>query len=453
MASTQTSSVKKLAIRGAIWTIASYGVSQFLRLGSNLILTRLLVPELFGLMALVYTFITGLNMFSDVGINVSIIQNKRGDDPDFLNTAWTIQVVRGFVLWGACWIIAYPVALFYQQPQFLWLLPTVGLSAVLAGFNNTSLHTLNRHLAVKQVVLLELAGQLLGTSVMIIWAWLSPSIIALVVGGLVSTFFHLLISYYLSQGKLNRFQLEPSALREILSFGVWIFLSTAMTFFAERGDQIILGKVLGLEMFGIYVIAFTFADLPRAVTLALSSKVLMPAFSKIADQPRPEMRAKLNGQRWRILLVMAVGLAALAAFGDVLVRFLYDDRYLAATWMLPILTLGIWPRLLCNLNEPALFAIGRPQYTAAANLSRFLFTAIGIWVGYSLLGLPGAILGVALNDLGYYTAVNFGLQREGLSGIKQDILATGLMIVTLILLSGIRFTAGFGTSLNQLTQF
>ncbi|MCU0527391.1 MAG: oligosaccharide flippase family protein [Elainella sp. Prado103] len=450
MASTQPSSIKKLVIRGAIWTIAGYGASQILRLGSNLILTRLLEPELFGLMALVYTFFIGLNMFSDVGINISIIQNKRGDDPDFLNTAWTIQVIRGFVLWGGCWLIAYPVALFYDKPEFLWLLPTVGLSAVLAGFTSTALHTLNRHLAVKQVALLEFLGQLFGTTVMIVWAWLAPSVFALVVGGLASAVFQLAASYYFSGGKLNRFQLDPSAMREILSFGVWIFLSTAMTFLAERGDQIILGKVLGLELFGIYVIAFTFADLPRAVTLALSSKVLMPALSKIADQPRPEMRAKLNSQRKRILFLLAVGLAILAAFGDVLIRVLYDDRYLNATWMLPILAIGIWPRLLCNMNEPALFAIGRPQYTAAANLSRFMFTAVGIWTGYSLLGLPGAVFGVALNDLGYYIAVNFGLRREGLSGIQQDLLATGLMFLLLILLSGIRAALGFGTSIDQL---
>lgn len=83
------SSLKKLAIRGMVWTVAGYGASQILRLGSNLILTRLLFPELFGLMTLVNIFITGLHLFSDIGVGPSIIQNKRGDDPVFLNTAWT----------------------------------------------------------------------------------------------------------------------------------------------------------------------------------------------------------------------------------------------------------------------------------------------------------------------------------------------------------------------------
>ena len=69
------SSLKKLAIRGTIWTIVGYGASQILRFGSNLILTRLLFPKLFGLMALLNTFIIGLHLFSDIGIGTIIIQN------------------------------------------------------------------------------------------------------------------------------------------------------------------------------------------------------------------------------------------------------------------------------------------------------------------------------------------------------------------------------------------
>src|SRR4028119_542476 len=131
------SSIKKLAIHGAVWTIASYGTSQILRFGSNLILTRLLIPDVFGLMALVYVFISGLHLFSDLGIGVSVIQNKRGDDPVFLNTAWTLQVVRGGFLWVCSLLIAWPVSHFYEERQLLWLIPVVALTTVISGFNST----------------------------------------------------------------------------------------------------------------------------------------------------------------------------------------------------------------------------------------------------------------------------------------------------------------------------
>lgn len=456
--STNTPSVSKLAIRGAIWTLIGYGTAQIIRFGSNLILTRLLAPELFGLMALVYVFITGLHLFSDVGIGISIVQNKRGDEPAFLNTAWTIQVMRGAVLWVACLLLAYPAAQFYQQPRFVWLIPVVGLSTIISGFNSTAIFSLNRHLAVKEIALFELSGQVVGTTVMIVWAWIYPTVWAMVGGGLVTCVFQLFLSYRLGKGKLNHFTWDKSAVREIASFGVWIFLTTALTFFGEQSDRLILGKVLsqdlgetqGLAMLGIYGIAMTFADLPRSVTSALNGKVVMPALSKVIDQPRATVRSKLRSKRRLILLAMAVGLAGLAAGGDFIIKTLYDSRYADAAWMLPVLALGIWPRLMCNTNEAALFAISRPQYTAGANLTRFICTAIGIWIGYSIYGLPGAVAGVALNDFFYYLVIIWGLRREGLSNIRQDLLATGILLSTLILLLGLRSALGLGLPIDSI---
>ena len=447
---TEAPSINQRAVRGAVWTIAGYGIGSVLRLGSNLILTRLLVPELFGLMSLVYVFISGLHMFSDVGVGLSIIQNKRGEERDFLNTAWTIQVIRGGLLWFACLLLAYPIAQIYGEPRLLWLVPIVGVNTVIACFNSTSIASLNRQLSIKEIALFELSGQAVGIVVIIIWAWIQPSVWAMVGGGLAGALFQLGLSWRLNSGESNRFVWEKTAAREILSFGVWIFLSSAVTFFAEQADRLILGKVLGLTLLGIYGIALTFADLPRSVTTAISGKVIMPALTLIADQPRSVIRSKLLRKRRPVLAAMAAGMAVMAAGGDFLIRLLYDYRYHQAAWMLPILALGIWPRLLCNTIEPVLFVIGRPQYAAGANLTRFICTAVGIGIGYSLLGLPGAVIGVALNDLCYYCVICYGLRREGLGSLKQDSLATGLMFVILASLLIIRYSLGFGLPIDSI---
>ena len=96
------------AYQGAAIVISAYGFSQLTRLAGNLILTRLLVPELFGVMALAQVFIIGLNLFSDVGVGPAIIQSKHGTDPVFLNTAWTVQIIRGFIIWLLTFMIAPP---------------------------------------------------------------------------------------------------------------------------------------------------------------------------------------------------------------------------------------------------------------------------------------------------------------------------------------------------------
>lgn len=280
------SSEKKLAIKGAIWTIASYGSSQIIRFASNLILTRLLLPELFGLVGLAYVFITGINLFSDIGLGPSIIQNKRGDDPQFLNTAWTLQVIRSFFIFICLIIITQPVASFYGEPRLLWLIPVIGINSLIGGFNSTATSSLNRQMAVKRVVIFELGIQIVSTTVMIVWAWFDRSIWAIVAGGFTGAVIELIWSHFLIRGKSNRFAWDKEAVKEIFSYGKWIFLSTALFFLCSQADRLILGKIFTLTMLGIYGIAFTLGDMPRQIIIAVSGRVIFPSISMLADLPR-----------------------------------------------------------------------------------------------------------------------------------------------------------------------
>jgi O-antigen/teichoic acid export membrane protein len=134
--------------------------------------------------------------------------------------------------------------------------------------------------------------------------------------------------------------------------------------------------------------------------------VILPAASKIAHLPRRELRSKILRHRKLLLLALISGMVILISFGDLLVHFLYDARYDPASWMLPILALELWPRLLCASIETSLYAIGKMQYTTFANFFRMTCTLAGIWLGFQWIGPPGAVIGVALNDLFYYTNLN-----------------------------------------------
>ena len=110
-------------MRGTLMTAVNFGGSKGLRLVSNLILTRILFPEAFGMMALITVFSGALEMFSDTRINASIIQSKRGHERIYLNTAWTIQILRGILLYMAALFFAVPAAEFYGEPMLAELLP------------------------------------------------------------------------------------------------------------------------------------------------------------------------------------------------------------------------------------------------------------------------------------------------------------------------------------------
>lgn len=431
-------SLKKLVIRGTLWTLIGYGGSQGLRFGGNLILTRLLYPELFGLMALTNIFIIGLQLFSDLGTSWSVVQNKRGDDPVFLNTAWTVDVIRGFVLWFGCLVIAWPIATLYQHPELLWLIPIVGITTIFSGFESTAIAQLERHLNVQKQVVFELSTQAVGIIIMIVWAAIAPSIWALVAGGLASTFLKMVWSHFLFPGSSNQFAWEKDALKDLLTLGQWIFINTALTFLAEQADRLMLGDLFSLSLLGVYGIAFTLSDMPYKVVMSISNKVIFPAISKSIDQPRDILVPKILKNRRPFLLASLLLVVVLAGFGDLLITTLYDSRYLDASWMLPILALGIWPRLLSQTNEPYLFAMGKFQYTTCGNILRLACTVLGIWMGFQYFGNAGAIMGVALNDLFYYLAVNYGLLREGLNGLMQDLLATFLLLGCLALVIAVR---------------
>ncbi len=444
------SSLKKQAIRGTVWTIGGFGASQVLRFASNLILTRLLLPEMFGLIALVYVFITGLHLFSDIGLGPSIIQNKRGDDPTFLNTAWTMQVIRAIGLWFISFLIAWPIATFYKEPQLLWLIPIVGSVSFIDGFQSTATATLSRHLAIGKLTIFEFVLQLFSTAVMLLWAWFHPSVVALVVGNIAQAVVRTVWSHRLVPGQSNRFAWERESVKEIFSFGKWIFFSTMMTFLAGQADKLILGKLFTFTLLGVYNIAFTLADIPRQVILRIGSAVIFPVISKQADLPRQELRAKILQKRWLLLLGSAVVLVIPVSFGDLFISVLYDNRYADARWMMPILAVGLWHTLLYSTMSPALLAIGKPIYGSYGYLLTFLNISIVLPIGFSLNGKLGAMIVLALSDLPLYGAVMYGLWREKLSCVQQDIKATAVFLGLLTLVLMGRFTLGFGFPLDAI---
>jgi O-antigen/teichoic acid export membrane protein len=444
------SSEKKLALKGAAWTIVSYGSSQIIRFASNLILTRLLVPELFGLVGLAYVFITCINLFSDIGLGPNIIQNKRGEEPEFLNTAWTLQIIRSFAIFLCLLIITWPVAHFYE-PRLLWLIPVIGVNSLITGFNSTAVSVLNRRMAVKKVVIFELVIQAASTAIMVILAWCNFKIWAIVGGGYASSIIELTWSHFLLPGKSNRLAWDKSAVKEIISYGKWIFLSTALFFLCSQADKLILGKIFSLTLLGVYGIAFTLGDMPRQVIIALAGKVIFPSISMMADLPREELRQKILKNRNLILIPMAVGLAIFVGFGDRLILLLYDNRYVAASWMMPILALGIWHTTLHSLMNCCLLAVGKPQYGAQGNLLTFVSLCVGIPLGYYLKGNLGAIIAVALGDVATYAVITWGLKKEKLSCLWEDIQLTAMFLGVVTMILACRYAAGWGLPVDRLS--
>ncbi len=437
--------------RTAGWTTIGFGVGLALRFGSNLILTRLLFPEAFGLMALVLVLMIALAMFSDIGIQTSIIQSKRGDDIDFLDTAWTLQVIRGVGLWlGAC-LLAWPAAKFYNEPLLGQMLPVAALSMLVSGFTPARIDTAHRRLMFGRSTALDLASQTIGIAIMLLLAWLTRSIWSIVVGSLVISSAKLMLAPFIMPGRRNRFRWERSAVRELVNFGGWIFLSTVAGFIVVQIDKIALGKYLSLELFGIYSIAAALAGMPIALGSSIALRSLIPLYRE-----RPPSASLENYQRIRQLRFGLTGalmtMVLLVAFlGSTIISALYDPRYAAAGAIVTLLACTQIPQIIMlSYDQAALAAADSRSFfyvTAIKGTAQVIFFLAGVHYG----GLIGGLAGQTIAWLASYPAVVWVARRYGawdpLHDICFSIAGFGLGAFAIWLnLDAISSLATFGTA-------
>lgn len=416
------------ALRGSALTAMSYVITQGLRLGSNLILTRLLFPEAFGLMALVSVVLVGLQMFSDTGIGPAISRSARGDDQGFLDTAWTVNVGRGVLLWLLCCGFAWPLAAIWEAPELRQLLPVAGVTLLISGFNPTRIDTANRHLNLGRLTALDLAAQVFGIAAMVGLALNWPSVWALVLGAILGSVAKLVLCWWGLPGPANRFRWEAAAAHELLHFGKWILLSTTCGFLLSQGDKAILGGYLSLEALGIYNIGYFLASFPALLAGAVVARVMIPLYRARAEG-RGAMR--LNQARWGLTAGVLLGLAGLALLGQSLVQLLYDPRYLAAGAIVTAVALAQMPGVLGMTYDQSALAAGdgRGYFTLIA-LRAFAQT-LAFLVGAHFAGISGALLGQALAGVLCYPLIARLAQRHGVWDKRHD-LAMGTVMAMLI---------------------
>lgn len=436
--------LEKQALKGTYYIVIFYAFSLSLRLGSSVVLTHLFSPEYFGVMQLLTTVLVGLNLFSHIGLGDSVIQNPRGDEPIFLNTAWTLQTLRGAALWLMTVLLAWPVATFYREPRMLWLFPALGFGCVIAGFSSPSLLNLTRHMGVGKVALQELLSQAAQFVVTLVWALLQPSLWALVGGRMASEVVRTAFSYRLIPELRPSFTLDRECVRSILTFGKWIMLGSGLAFLAQQSDRLILGKLITFVALGVYGIAYSLSDLPRSIISLFTSRIGYPFIAKFAQRPREEYRDIVAKYRLPVLAVGGLMLIFIICLGDKFVLHVFDKRYHDASWMVCILAAGLWHTLLYNTSNQAILALSRPHYSATSNLVYCISLFILIPLGFHFYGIAGAVVAVAISDVPVYFVILHASYREKIGMFTQDLLMTGAFGAVLAASLLLRITLGFG---------
>ncbi len=438
-ATPRTAPVQGSARRGAAWTFGSFIVANMLRLVSNLVLTRLLYPEAFGLVSLVMVFITGLTLLTDLGINVALLQNPKAEEGRFRDTAWTLQVLRGIALFILCCSIGWPVAHFYGQPQLVWLLPALGFVPLIMGFESTAIFIAQRNLQLKRTSLMELTAALIASGVTILAALAHRAIfgpnhphavMAIVIGMVVGNIVKTAISHYLLPFRhKHTFVLQPEVMREIARVGGWLLVSSGLTFLVGQLDRLTFAKMIPLDLFGVYGIAAMLANIPFLAMGNMARSMGTPILSRIANA-QGDVDAEARRFRRPLLIVSGTLLAGLMSCGPLLTSLIYDSRYHDAGWILRLLTLSLWFALLDGFNGTVFLALARPKWLAIGNGVKLVALAVALPLGFHLGGFRGALFGVIAVEATKYLVSTFGLLRRGVRSFRVDLVFTVIVLGT-----------------------
>lgn len=410
-----------------------FGGTQAIRLAGNLILARLLFPEAFGIMALVTVLLVGLAMLSDLGISPAIQGNPRGDDPDFLNTAWTINLIRGVVLFLTGCALAWPMAVIYEAPILLQVVPVACISLLILSLEPTRTDTAERHLHLGWITLLELTSQFAALVVMVIVGLLTGSIWALVAGSLAAALVRVVLAWTVLPGIVNRLRLERRSVSELIHFGKWIFLSTVAGFLVQQADKLVLGRYLTLTDLGLYNIGFFLASFPLMLGSTLVVRLMIPVYRESPPRESVANFQRLRRIRGSLTLALMALMVPMVMLGPWLVGVLYDARYAASGGVVVLVGLALMPQLVTVAYDRAALAQGD---------SRGFFVVNGVRAGVMVLllvllvpgqGIAGAALALAAGVILTYPLQIWLAQRHGAWDGWHDLMAFGLVGVVALL--------------------
>jgi O-antigen/teichoic acid export membrane protein len=251
-------------------------------------------------------------------------------------------------------------------------------------------------------------------------AWVWPSVWALVIGSLVGNAAGVLAGHRFMKGISNRLRWDPSAARDLLGFGKFIFLSTLAGFFVQQGDKLFLGKFVSLGDLGVYNIGFFMAGFPGALGGMIASRILFPLYREIRPSQSLQNLGKIRRARNLLTGSLVLMFGTLALIGVPLIDLLYDDRYQGAGPMLVIMALMQLPNALVMGNNQLLLAEGDSRRFSHLVMVQSILYFITIFLCFWLLGLFGLILVKGLTIILIYPLQQSYLWRYQGTDIKRD---------------------------------
>ena len=430
-------SFKKRLLVGVGYTTLGQLIGYAIRLGSTLILTRLLAPDLFGLIAVGYTFTYAAALLSDVGLRSSIIQNHRADDIDYRDSVWMIIFIRGILIGlfvsGATvilWLMQkaglFQLQSVYADPRILAVLPLLALAELVKGTESIEILYRERKLDFKSLFIFGTVKQVVNTGITVIWAWLDPGVVALCSGAIIGNLVGVILSYTWLTRRPPKLVWRPDDFLYILQQGKWLLVSAILTFLMNTVDRIYLAVGLDAHQLGIYSIATTLGLIAQELATKIGNSVVFPAMSqRIRDGAKDLLSDFYRIRRPFEWFGMGCGFFLLAFGGD-LVHIMYDHRYQAAGKVLRVFGMLCLTLAYASSTE-AYLAMGEAKKNSLVYFTRLTSLIVSLSVLVPLLGVMGGAWSLVCASGCGVIAMLWCNHRLGLFSLSKELRLLGFM--------------------------
>jgi O-antigen/teichoic acid export membrane protein len=399
-------SLTSRVLTSSLWMLGGNLGMKALRLGVNLILVRLLVPEDFGLMALIFTLHAGFDMLTDIGIKPAVVRSEAGDDPRFLRTAWTLQAVKfgtmavALAAFGALYGLASDWIdvgdTIYAHPELPGLIAASSLILLANGLQSINVATAERQVAMQRVLAVNMSAYVVSSVATVIWAWAAPSVWALMWGTLIGAVLRSALGHLVLPGPRMGFDLDPAHRDEIWAFGKWIMGSSALGFLAQHGDKLVLAALFEPVAFSFYAIARLWIDAAKQLVGRISQTAGLAALAEVNRTRPAELPRALRKYRrvqGAVCVVMFLGFVLVAG---PFIAALYPADFAAVGALLPQLAPLLLLQTYSALQSVALMA-GRSRALAGVTLWRAVALLAGMPIAHLLLGPAWTICFIAVS--------------------------------------------------------
>jgi O-antigen/teichoic acid export membrane protein len=419
---------KDHALRDTNIVVISVILTNLLRAFSSVILTRLLMPEVFGISGIIGSIIFTFSMVSDLGFQAFVVRHPDGDKPRFLDTIWTMAVLRSIVLTAIVVAFAPGIAGLFGKHDLAPVIAVAALTFIFDGTASLTLLTALRHRMILRLSLLEIAVLIAQILLSVVLAYFWRNYWAILVSMLASSVLKTLLSYVSFPNSVRKPAFDRRYIRDLWQFARFVTGSSIITLLLMQGDKLVLARLMPLDHFGFYMLAGNLASAPLAFTSAYSSRVLFPFYSQAWRDGRENLRKLFYAKRRLPSLLYSFAAGGLIGSAPLIVAVLYDPRYATAATYLQVLSISALFAMASNSSNEALTATGHVRVTFQANIAKFIWFAAAGPAGFALGGILGLVAAVGLSEIPTTVFKWFQMRRVGLLDMRQELqfLAAGL---------------------------